>query len=69
MIRTLACDTYSRRYDWIVALMVAVVFLSDSHVRSAFPMKSVERVTYVLEAVHHELAVAVSSAIVIVEGH
>lgn len=48
--------------------MVAVVSPSDSHARSAFPVKFVERVTYEVEAVHHGLA-AVSSAIVIVEEH
>lgn len=69
MILASACDTYSRRCDWIVAQMVAAVSPSYSRVRSTFPMKSVKRVTYAVEAVHLEMAAAaaaVSSGTVVV---
>lgn len=65
MIRTLACDTYSQRYDWIAAQMVAVVSPNGSYARLEF----VERATYEVVVVHHELAAAVSFEIVIVGEH
>lgn len=46
MAMTLACDTYFQLYE-MIAVLVAVAFVpNDSHVRLAFPKKSVEHATY-----------------------